>query len=356
VYCDFAIAVRPIVPVEDYLTAVGRELCLRFATDDDWPVETLYLGGGTPSRLGGSGVARLLDLLRRRLAIDPTAEITLEANPDDVTPDATRAWREAGVNRLSLGAQSFNNDVLRWMHRTHDAAATRAAVEQARSSGIDDVSLDLIFALPNEVRRVWPADVQSALALAPTHISLYGLTTEPATPLGRWRDRGAVTEAPDERYEREYLYAHETLRSAGFEHYEVSNFARSGRRARHNSAYWTGEPYAGIGPGAHEFDGAVRRWNVDAYAEWERRLARGADTTDGQDVLNEDSQDTERAYLGLRTTDGLRLSGAEFVPAQRWVAEGWASIIDGERLVLTPLGWLRLDSLVSDLTVVRSRS
>ncbi|HEY2375086.1 MAG TPA: radical SAM family heme chaperone HemW [Gemmatimonadaceae bacterium] len=356
VYCDFAIAVRRDVPVDDYVSAVERELSIRFPEKGAWPVETLYFGGGTPSRLGGEGVAQLLEAVQRRISIEPGAEVTLEANPEDVSLDAANAWRSAGINRLSLGAQSFDDAVLRWMHRTHDSRAIAAAVERARASGIDDFSLDLIFALPHEIERDWESDVAAALDLEPTHLSLYGLTTEPATPLGRWRDRGIVTEAREESYEREYLYADEALRSAGFEHYEVSNFGLPGRRARHNSTYWRGRAYAGFGPGAHEFDGATRRWNADAYVEWARRLASGADPIEGSELLDEDSRDAERIYLGLRTSDGLRLSGAELVRAKEWIEAGWGKIIDGSRLRLTPLGWLRLDSIAADLTLVRSRS
>jgi oxygen-independent coproporphyrinogen-3 oxidase len=356
VYCDFAIAVRRQVPVDEYIAAIERELTLRFPAREPWPVETLYLGGGTPSRLGGDGVARLLGVLERHVSILAGAEITLEANPEDVTLDAVRQWRAAGVNRLSLGAQSFDDAVLRWMHRTHDARAIGAAVDRARSVGLDDLSLDLIFAMPNEIERTWEDDLSAALALEPAHLSLYGLTTEPATALGRWRDRGVVTEAPDESYEREFLLADETLVSAGYEHYEVSNFARPGRRARHNSMYWEARAYAGLGPGAHEFDGVARRWNVDAYVEWTRRLSRLEDPIEGSEVLDEDSRAAEGVYLGLRTSDGLRLTGAELVRTEPWVNAGWGTITDRDRLRLTPLGWLRLDSLAADLTVVRSRS
>ena len=357
VYCDFAIAVRRSVPVTEYVQGVGRELALRFPENNEtWPVDTLYFGGGTPSRLGAEGIAKLINTFLERIQLAPDAEVTIEANPDDIAVDAVRRWREAGVNRLSLGAQSFDDDVLRWMHRTHDAASIRAAVERARAGGIDDISLDLIFALPNEVRRSWSDDVAAALALAPTHVSLYGLTTEPQTPLGRWRDRRVVTEAGEERYEEEFLYADEALRAAGFDHYEVSNFALPGRRARHNSSYWQGEPYAGIGPGAHEFDGSVRRWNTDAYVEWERRLATSSDPVDGRETLDEANRTAELVYLGLRTSDGLRLTGAELVRAQPWVDAGWGSVDADGRLVLTAPGWLRLDSLAADLTLIRSRA
>ena len=354
-YCDFAIAVRRHVPVDEYVNSIERELTLRFPAEHSWPVDTLYLGGGTPSRLGGEGVARLLDRFRRHVTLEPSAEVTIEANPEDVTGDAASEWRLAGVNRLSLGAQSFDDAVLRWMHRTHDASAIRAAVHAARRAGIDDISLDLIFALPNEVTRSWGADVDAALELEPTHMSLYGLTTEPATPLGRWRDRGIITEAPDDSYEQEYLHADAVLREAGFEHYEVSNFARPGRRARHNSSYWQATPYAGLGPGAHEYDGARRRWNVDGYVEWQRRLTASMDPVAGSEQLEDENREAERVYLGLRTGDGLRLTEAELIHARPWLDAGWG-VLSADRLTLTALGWLRLDSLAADLTLVRSHS
>lgn len=334
---------------------MARELALRFPASELWDVETLYLGGGTPSKLGGDGVARLIDTLLRRLSLADGAEVTLEANPEDVTDTAVRAWRAAGVNRLSLGAQSFDDGVLRWMHRTHDAEQIGKAVQLARDAGLEDVSLDLIFALPDEVPRRWDADVAAVLALRPTHVSLYGLTVEPATPLGRWRARGVATEASEERYEAEYLYAHQVLGAAGFQHYEVSNFALPGRAARHNSAYWRGVPYTGVGPGAHEFDGSERRWNVRGYADWLRRVRAGTDPIDGREKLSADNRTAEDVYLGLRTRAGLRLTGAELVRAQPWVAAGWGRV-RGDALVLNPLGWLRLDSLAADLTVLRSRS
>jgi oxygen-independent coproporphyrinogen-3 oxidase len=270
-----------------------------------------------------------------------------------VTVDAARAWREAGITRLSLGAQSFDDAVLTWMHRTHDAAGISRAVDAARAAGFSDYSLDLIFALPPGVTRDWESDVARAMALEPTHLSLYGLTVEPRTPLGHQQARGELIDPPEESYEREFLYAHDALASAGFEHYEVSNFARPGKRARHNSAYWTGAPYAGIGPSAHEFDGSVRRWNVEPYAEWTRLLDERQDPVGGDERLTPDNRAAERVYLGLRTTDGLVLDSGESARVEPWIAAGWAKR-DGNRVVLTPLGWLRLDALAAALTVVRS--
>jgi putative oxygen-independent coproporphyrinogen III oxidase len=355
VYCDFSIAVRRDVPVDEYVSALARELEIRFANAERWELETLYLGGGTPSRLGAAGVSRLLETLRKRVDLSANAEVTLEANPDDVTPEAARAWRESGVNRLSIGAQSFDDAVLSWMHRTHDVAQIVRAVDVARRAAIDDLSVDLIFSLPDAVQRSWPGDLQRALALEPTHVSLYGLTIEPHTPLGRWRQRGALEESPEERYEAEFLMAHETLGESGFEHYEVSNFARPGRRARHNSSYWKRVPYAGIGPSSHGFDGTERRWNEPAYAEWRRKLADGSDPLAGNEVLSAEDEAAERVYLGLRTSEGLALTADDFARVSLWIDQGWATLGDGNRAVLTPDGWLRLDALAADLTVERSR-
>jgi oxygen-independent coproporphyrinogen-3 oxidase len=352
-YCDFSIAVRRVVPSNEYVDALDREFGLRFPANNA-TVDTLYLGGGTPSRLGGAGVARLLDKLRGRFALAPDAELTLETNPEDVDADAIARWRGAGVNRLSLGAQSFDDRVLTWMHRSHDAAAISRAVETARHGGIDNISLDLIFALPENIERDWDADLRAALALEPSHLSLYGLTIEPHTPMGRWQSRGELAAPPDERYEAEFLAAHHALTDAGFEHYEVSNFGRFGRHSRHNSAYWTGAAYAGLGPSAHEFDGSARRWNVSAYTEWLRRLDAAKDPMEEQEVLTEDNRAAEDVYLGLRTLRGLTLRPDELARVDRWIDAGWAVRAGGDRIVLTALGWLRLDALAADLTLVRS--
>jgi oxygen-independent coproporphyrinogen-3 oxidase len=299
-------------------------------------------------------VARAAETLSRWFAWDDAAEVTLEVNPDDVTPDAARAWRAAGVTRASIGSQTFDPAALAWMRRGHSADQVERAVADLRAADIDELSLDLIFALPDAVTRDWPADVSRALALAPTHLSLYGLTVEPGTPLGRWAARGDVREADEDRYADEFTAAHALLTAAGYEHYEVSNFARPGRRARHNSAYWRGVPYLGLGPSAHGFDGRRRRWNASAYAEWARTVARGQDPMAGDEAIDGDAAAAEMVYLGLRTRDGLVLAPGEAERAGRWVDAGWGEL-DGDRLRLTAAGWLRLDSLAADLTAFRSR-
>lgn len=359
-YCDFSIAVRRRVPWREYAEAIRYECEIRRVRDLAAPLHTVYLGGGTPSRLGAEGVRAVLDTLREHFSWSSDAEVTLEANPEDISVAAVRAWREAGVNRLSIGIQSFDDQVLSWMHRVHDAAGALRAVTAARDGGIDAFSLDLIFATPERLARAWDADLEQMIALDPDHVSLYGLTVEPHTPLGRWHARGEEREATDERYEREFMAAHDQLGAAGFAHYEVSNFARAGRRARHNSAYWRGVPYLGLGPSAHGFDGTVRRWNVDAFAAWERVVRERTDPLGGEERLTPENRLAEAVYLGLRTSDGLPVTARDLEHVASWVQAGWVTVhrddAAGDRVVCTAQGWMRLDALAADLTAFRSGS
>ena len=357
-YCDFAIAVRRVVPVDEYLRSLAAELRLRWNSAGDAPaLETLYFGGGTPSRLGEEGVTRMLDIVRSHATLAPDAEVTLEANPEDVSVVAARRWRASGVTRISLGVQSFDDRALEWMHRVHDADRAERAVGELRDAGFENLSIDLIFALPESIGRSWQRDLERALVLDPPHVSLYGLTLEERTPLGRRHARGDVIEAPEEDYERDFLVAHAAMTSAGLEHYEVSNFGRAGYRSRHNSSYWTQAPYAGLGPGAHELSDGVRRWNVPAYSEWVSRLDAAQDPIAGSEQLTPDNILAETVYLGLRTTDGLAMLDGEEQHVAPWVDAVWAVFSRDvrARLRLTALGWLRLDSLAASLTDLRSR-
>lgn len=346
-YCDFSIAVRRVVPVDDYLRGIKSELNGR--PDIANALDTVYLGGGTPSRLGPDGIRRLMDLVRARHGIESDAEVTIEANPEDITADAVRAWADSGVNRVSVGLQSFDDRVLRWMHRVHTAEGGRAAVDAVRDGGIGNLSVDLIFSLPDELGRDWEDDLEQALALDPPHISLYGLTVEPGTPLGRWTARGDITQGDEDRYASEFLLADVKTASRGYRHYEVSNFAKPGMEARHNSSYWTGAPYAGIGPSAHSFDGENRSWNVSAYTDWLRKLEGGAPVVASTEKLDEGNRASEKVYLGLRTDSGLRSGPGDLAVAGHWAEQGWARI-ENDVIRLTPEGWLRLDSLAAGLT------
>jgi oxygen-independent coproporphyrinogen-3 oxidase len=361
-YCDFAIAVRKQVPVEDYLDGLATEIALRAAAGTPaGHLSTVYLGGGTPSRLGGEGIARLLDLVRSRYAVAEGGEWTIEVNPEDVTPEHVRAWAAAGITRASLGVQSFDARVLRWMHRVHSVSQVYDAVRHLRDGGLRSVSVDLIFALPAELERDWAADIDQALALEPQHLSVYGLTVEPATPLGRWTARGEVAPADEERYAHEFLLAHERLTAAGYDHYEVSNYAApsstdgGSHRARHNSAYWRRVPYLALGPGAHGFDGEARWWNEGAYARWLAELEAGRLPIAGAETPDQGQRMAELVYLGLRTSDGLLVGDADRSLVDQWVRAGWGIVTTGSRFVASPEGWLRLDALAAALTSLRSR-
>jgi oxygen-independent coproporphyrinogen III oxidase len=357
-YCDFSIAVRSTTPVDEYVKALGTELDGLRPDLEGATLDTVYLGGGTPSRLGGLGIADVLATVRDRARISGAPEITIEANPDDVNDMAVAHWVAAGVNRVSLGSQSFDDAALKWMHRTHDASQIGRAVQTLRRAGIENISLDLIFALPGHLGRSWESDLVRALDLEPAHLSLYGLTVEAQTPIARWADRGATVQGSEESYEVEFLSAHAMMTAAGYDHYEVSNFALPGMTSRHNSAYWSGAAYAGVGPSAHSFDGATRRWNVAAYSEWIRRLEKAERVIAGEETLTEVNRAIERIYLGLRTRRGLEITEGEMGRAQGWRAAGWAVIDDplkNPRVRLTPMGWLRLDSLAADLAVPNGR-
>src|SRR2546429_9242267 len=358
--CGFSIAVRKRIPAREYVDAVLGELTLLRAAAPgptalgslEAGLDTIYLGGGTPSLLPAEALGALLAAIRNsQSVIRNSVEVTLEANPEDVTPDRAVAWRASGINRVSLGAQSFDDSVLRWMHRSHDAARIGDAVRTLRAAGIDNISLDLIFALPGELRRDWSRDLDLACSLLPAHLSLYGLTVEDRTPLARWISRGATSAPDDDRYADEYLFAHTRLAAQGYRFYEVSNACRDGFHSRHNSAYWSGRAYLGLGPAAHSYDGRARRWNIAAWEAYARAVADGRSPVESREVLTPEQRELERVYLALRTEAGVSLSTLHHPPpasTTRWVDRGWAEVRDG-RLVCTPQGWMRLDSLRRDL-------
>ena len=355
-YCDFAIAVRRAVPAHEFAQRVRAEFEARRADVRFSPMRTVYFGGGTPSKLGSVGVDAVLSGLKGAgLILRSDAEVTLECNPEDMSPVHLTEWRRTGISRLSVGIQSFDDRALDWMHRSHSADAAVQAVRDARAAGFADISVDLIFGLPEQLDRDWERDLDRAVELGVDHLSVYGLTAEPASPFGRWLARGEVVAAPDERYATEFLLAHERLTGSGYEHYEVSNYARPGCRSRHNSSYWSRVPYLGLGPSAHSFDGArTRWWNTREYEAWRTALAEGRDVKGGSETLAEASIEAERVYLGLRTTSGLSLEPMLDDQWSTYVQAGWASINDG-RGTLTPQGWLRLDSIAASLTAAGSR-
>ena len=324
--------------------------------DTPWRLDTVYCGGGTPSLLAPEAMARLRDRLHRLVYWEAGAEWTCEANPESFTSELAGQWQAAGVNRLSLGAQTFSEPALRWMGRLHGPSGPGEAVAAARTAGIANISLDLIFGLPQRLQRDWAADLERVAALRPEHVSLYGLTAESATPLGRWVREGRETMAGEGDYAAEYLAAVASLQGHGYAAYEVSNFSLPGRESRHNQAYWDHRAYLGLGPGAHSFLPPERWWNVRTWREYLTRSRAGGATVEGEERVAGEARDLERVWLGLRQRKGL--AAAEFSEAQAklaeaWCERGWAAQESG-RVSLTPEGWLRLDSLAVALAAAGS--
>lgn len=354
VYCDFSIAVRRDLAREDFTGAIERELRWHREHAGWWetaraPLATVYFGGGTPSLVAPERIGAVLELLNESFGLRDDVEITLEANPEDVTADRVTRWRGLGVNRLSIGVQSFHDQALAWMHRSHSGRRAEEAVICASAHGFDNLSIDLIFALPPALDRAWHDDLEAALRLGTPHVSLYGLTVEPRTPLARWVDRAAVETISDERYAEEYLAAYRTLEAAGMRFYELSNAAFPGRESRHNSAYWDRVPYLGLGPAAHSHLEGVRWWNESAWASYARRLAAGETPIANREELTEEGVRLERWYLGLRTRRGVSAATIPGEVASRWRRAGLVDV-STSRIVPTASGWLVLDRLMADLT------
>ncbi len=316
IYCDFYSTTCPS-RAEEYVAALCREVEARrdFLHTDD--IRTVYFGGGTPSLLTAEGIARVLHTIGRCYHLSPEAEITLEANPDDVTPEWLAALRRhTAVNRLSLGIQTFDEEALRFLGRRHTAFQAVEAVRRACDAGFTNLSIDLIYGLPDQSLAQWEHNIDTALSLPVSHLSAYALIYEPGTRLYKLREAGRVAEADEELSVQMFARLIDRLTHAGFEHYEISNFARPGRRSRHNSSYWQGVEYLGCGPSAHSFNGSRRQWNTP---ELDTYLAAAAACPEGDSFLPpmdfEDLSPTDRyndrILTAIRTADGLDLARLE---------------------------------------------
>ena len=352
-YRDFAVKVAS-ADCDAWLGALTAEIRAleregAFVLDDT--LDTLYVGGGTPSLLGAQAMEGLLTVIGEERLRDSDLEWTAEANPESFTQEVAKGWRCAGVNRISLGIQSFHAPSLQWMGRLHGADGTRSAVQIARAEGFTNLSVDLIFGLPAHLERDWERDLAHTLSLEPDHVSLYGLSAESATPLGRAVAEGRETLPSEDQYEQEYLLAVDRLAEAGYEAYEVSNFARPGFASRHNSVYWSGEPYVGLGNGAHSYRHPVRRWNLrdwDAYRAGTEGLGP---PVDDEEELEVGEVRLERIWLGLRTRRGISLRDLPSSArdrAARWV-ESALAVAEGNVVRLTPRGWLVMDRLTVEI-------
>ena len=358
-YCDFFSTLRLDEVGHDYVEALIAEARLRKAELNGKPVKTLYMGGGTPSQLPLPLLARLIDGLKATLDLNAVEEFTLEANPDDVTPEWSAAVRALGVNRVSMGVQSFQDAVLRLVGRRHTARQAIDAVASLRHAGIDNISIDLIYGLPGQTLETWAESVRQAVDLRPQHISAYGLTYEPGTRLWQQRECGEVVEASEDQYLDMYRILVGLLRVAGYEHYEISNFALPGYRSRHNSSYWNETPYLGLGAAAHSYDGTMRRSNPADLCGYIRRITSGQPACQVEDLAWWERYD-ERVMLGLRTADGVdahRLRSdfgdkawAHFVSeARRHIDAGNMICTDDGRYILTSEGIVLSDSVMRDL-------
>lgn len=358
-YCDF-FSTTHLEKRSQYVEALLAEMKDRVAIAHSeasnspqsvqYPISTIYIGGGTPSTLEVEQLRRLGEEAIR-LAGDEAKgerrEITLEANPGDITLEKATAWRAIGINRLSMGIQSFDDDLLRLIGRRHTAEQARKAVAIAQAAGFDNISIDLMYALPSQTMEQWQRDVAEALQLGVQHISTYGLIYEEGTVLTALLERGHITPVDEDTEIQMYDYLVEQLTANGFEHYEVSNFALPNRRSRHNSNYWNDTPYIGLGAGAHSYDGTVRSWNisdVDAYIE----QAMAHHLQPEQEILTEEQRHTERVMLGLRTNQGISSCEIDLSKARPYIEQGLLTQ-KGERIMATTKGYHILNRIIEDL-------
>ncbi len=352
-YCDFySIPYTSLKPstslVTEWLHALDQEAMLykdRFAFFD-----TLYLGGGTPTLLATDEPARLVEILQRHFAFCPDAEISLEANPNDVTLEKLHLFRELGFNRISLGVQSMDDRELAFLGRTHSARQAARAMERIRASGFPGFGVDLIYGLPRQTEAEWRRTLQETLAFSPNHISCYQLTVSRGTPLWEMQEAG-LFEPPDEEQERAlFLTASEVLEGQGFVHYEVSNFASgTAHFCRHNVKYWERAPYLGLGPSAHSFQGDTRWWNHRSVRKYCGDLNRGRRPVQGSERLSEEQVSLERLSLQLRTKAGTAIRDlSDYEKADRvlpGLLEAGLLEVIGERAVPTREGFLVADRL-----------
>jgi oxygen-independent coproporphyrinogen-3 oxidase len=359
-YCDFntytsdELGSAPGTGQDSYLTAVLAEIDLarKVLGDDAPPVSTIFVGGGTPTLLPPQSLATMIATIRDRFGLQAGAEITTESNPESIGPEGLDRLLEAGFTRISFGMQSAVDHVLATLDRVHSPGRAAQAVAEARSAGFGSISLDLIFGTPGESLTDWRTSVETALAAEPDHVSAYALIVEQGTRLAARIRRGELAMPDDDDLADKYLLAEELLVGAGLSAYEISNWARSPEhRCRHNLAYWTGDHWWGIGPGAHSHVGGVRWWNVRHPAAYADRLAAGDSPAQAREILDDHDRRVERVLLELRLSDGLDagvLTDTERARLPDLVARELI-MVEGDRLVLTLRGRLLADGVIRDL-------
>lgn len=318
------------------------------------PASTVYFGGGTPSLLSPDQLHFLLDTVKEHFKLEQNVELTMEANPEDLTPSYSKELFNLGVNRLSLGIQTFHEEKLIWMNRAHNANQAREAFENARAAGFQNISLDLIYAIPDHDEKAWEKDLRALTELNPEHISLYGLTIEEKTVFGKWERESKLIQVPEDEAAAQYLFAIGFLNDKGYIQYEVSNFGREGFHSRHNNAYWSGVPYLGVGPGAHSFDGASRSFNIRNNPKYIQAIQQNESFSETE-TLSKIQLINEQILTQLRTRNGLNLakisetSGADFPEVHRALINEMSGLdlieLEDGFMRLRPKGFLVADEI-----------
>lgn len=356
-YCDFHFSTNQHVKTE-LLSAMVKEIELQQHYLLGEEIETIYFGGGTPSLLDIAEIDLLLNAIRKTHRIKFNAEVTLEANPDDLSLEKLRALKQSGINRLSIGIQSFHTETLKFLNRAHDSTTALNAITDARKAGFDNISIDLIYAIPGESDAQWLHDIQQVLALKPEHISCYSLTIEEKTAFGKWAATGKLKPEPDEVAARHLETLMHALGVAGYEHYEISNFALPGLYSKHNSSYWRDKKYLGIGPSAHSYNGESRHYAVANNHHYLKAIQQGVLPTE-REVLSRENKINEYILTSLRTSWGTNL---EYLTQQygydlselhsqylSTLLEKELATLESNTLRLTNSGKLLADKISSDL-------
>jgi len=343
------------------MKAIVKEISLSLSLNGKAEAEiisTLYFGGGTPSILTIDDLKMIFDALRSRFMFADDIEITLEANPDDITELKLQEWRSAGINRLSVGIQSFIEEELKWMNRVHTAAESLACIDKIKTAGFNNFSVDLIYGSPLLTDDDWKKNVETIIEKNIPHISCYALTVEPKTALDKMIALHKKEPVDPEKQARQFLLLMDWLQEAGYEHYEISNFAKPGFRSKHNSSYWMGEPYYAFGPAAHAFNGQSRKWNIANNAQYIQSLEQGIIPFE-EETLTVTQQLNEYIMTSLRTMEGLDLEyvsekfgkgkSAKLELSSKKYENTDRVIIQNSKIILTREGKLFADGIAADL-------
>ncbi|HEX8315977.1 MAG TPA: radical SAM family heme chaperone HemW [Flavisolibacter sp.] len=363
-YCNFHFSTS-LRYKDDLVQALRKEIIAEKDYLGGEEVATIYFGGGTPSILAVEDCRLLIDDLRKHFAVATDVEITLEANPDDVTPEKAAAWKNLGINRLSIGIQSFFEEELRWMNRAHNADQAKACIENSYAAGIDNLSIDLIYGSPLLTDDMWQQNVETAIGYGIKHLSCYALTVEEKTPLHKNISLQKTIDVDNDKQARQFLQLMEWLRNAGYEHYEVSNFAKPGFRSKHNSSYWKGFSYLGLGPSAHSFNGRERRWNIANNNVYIKSINGGGAEREIE-KLTPSQQLNESIMISLRTMEGIDLNKMQMEWGEKerkriekdltkYLRTGLIKM-SNDHAQLTDEGMLRADGIAADLFVFEPRT